>query len=83
MAKVVNAWLDRLDVDDPRLARFLCNLIPAQCPFERDVTLFGRKLVHIPAMCKINPLDEQLVGLCFRALSYLADDCKEDVSRYS
>ncbi|MBW4660546.1 MAG: nitrogenase [Drouetiella hepatica Uher 2000/2452] len=80
--KPMQEWLDRLDVDDPRLARFLCNLIPAQCPFERDVTLFGRKLVHIPAMCKINPLYEQLVGLRFRALSYLADDCKEDVSRY-
>ena len=80
--KPVQEWLDRLDVNDPRLARFLCNLIPAQCPFERDVMLFGRKLVHIPAMCKINPLYEQLVGLRFRALSYLADDCKEDVSRY-
>jgi len=80
--KPMQEWLDHLDVDDPRLARFLCNLIPSQCPFERDVTLFGRKLVHIPAMCKINPLYEQLVGLRFRALSYLADDCKEDVSKY-
>lgn len=75
-------WLDHLEVHDPRLARFLCKMIPPQCPFERDVKLFGRKVVHIPPMCKINPLYDQLVGLRFRALSYLADDCKEDVSKY-
>ncbi|MCC5650571.1 TerB family tellurite resistance protein [Nostoc sp. XA013] len=75
-------WLDGLDIQDPRIARFLCKMIPSQCPFERDVTLFGRKIVHIPPMCKINPLYEQLVGLRFRALSYLADKCGEDVSPY-
>ncbi|MBU7581505.1 MAG: nitrogenase [Nostoc sp. TH1S01] len=75
-------WLDGLDVQDPRVARFLCKMIPSQCPFERDVTLFGRKIVHIPPLCKINPLYEQLVGLRFRALSYLADECGEDVTPY-
>ncbi|WP_413172155.1 Mo-dependent nitrogenase C-terminal domain-containing protein [Anabaena azotica] len=75
-------WLDGLEIHDPRVARFLCKMIPSQCPFERDVTLFGRKIVHIPPMCKINPLYEQLVGLRFRALSYLADECGEDVSPY-
>lgn len=75
-------WLDGLDIQDPRVARFLCKMIPSQCPFERDITLFGRKIVHIPPMCKINPLYEQLVGLRFRALSYLADKCGEDVSPY-
>lgn len=67
-------WLDGLDIQDPRVAKFLCKMIPSQCPFERDVTLFGRKIVHIPPLCKINPLYEQMVGLRFRALSYLADD---------
>jgi tellurite resistance protein len=78
----VQDWLDRLEVSDPRLARFLCKMIPSQCPFERDVTLFGHKVVHIPPMCKLNPLYEQLVGLRFRALSYLADECREDISQY-
>lgn len=78
----VREWLDTMDVHDPKVARMLCKLIPSQCPFERDITLFGRKLVHIPPLCKINPLYEQLVGLRFRALSYLADDCGEDVSSY-
>jgi len=75
-------WLDGLDIQDPRVARFLCKMIPSQCPFERDVKLFGRKIVHIPPMCKINPLYEQLVALRFRALSYLADECGEDISPY-
>ncbi len=75
-------WLDGLDIQDPRVARFLCKMIPSQCPFARDVTLFGRKIVHIPPLCKINPLYEQMVGLRFRALSYLADDCGEDVTPY-
>ncbi|NJR74420.1 MAG: nitrogenase, partial [Scytonema sp. CRU_2_7] len=75
-------WLDKLDIQDPRVARFLCKMIPSQCPFERDVKLFGHKIVHIPPLCKLNPLYEQLVGLRFRALSYLADDCGEDISPY-
>lgn len=78
----VRHWLDEVEVEDPKIARFLCKMIPSQCPFERDITLFGRKVVHIPPLCKLNPLYEQLVGLRFRALSYLADDCEEDVSAY-
>lgn len=78
----VKQWLDSVEIDDPKVAHFLCKLIPADCPFERDVVLFGKKVVHIPPMCKINPLYEQLVGLRFRSLSFLADDCQEDISSY-
>lgn len=78
----VQHWLDGLEIQDPQVARFLGKLIPSQCPFERDIELFGHKIVHIPPLCKLNPLYEQLVGLRFRALSYLADDCGEDVSQY-
>lgn len=78
----VRKWLDNWDVHDPKVARFLCRMIPAECPFERDITLFGKKVVHIPPMCKLNPLYEQLVGLRFRAMSYLADECGEDVTPY-
>lgn len=78
----VKEWLDGLAIHDPRVAHFLCRMIPPQCPFERDVALFGHKVVHIPPLCKLNPLYDQLVFLRFRAMSYLADDCKEDVSSY-
>ena len=78
----VKEWLDGMDVHDPRLARFVCKIIPAQCPFERDINLFGRTIAHIPPLCKLNPLYEQFVGLRFRSLSYLADECGEDVTEY-
>ncbi len=78
----VRQWLDGLEVKDAKVARFLCRLIPPQCPFERDITLFGRKIIHIPPLCKLNPLYDQLVGLRFRALTYLADECGEDITPY-
>lgn len=80
--KPMREWLDGMDIKDPRVAKFVCKMVPSQCPFERDIKLFGRKIVHIPPMCKLNPLYEQLVGLRFRSLCYLADDCGEDVSPY-
>lgn len=74
--------LDQLQVRDAKFAHFVCKLIPPQCPFERDVKLFGKTLFHIPPMCKLNPLYEEVVGLRFRALCYLADECGEDISAY-
>lgn len=78
----VRRWLDRMEVSDQKLAHRLCKLIPAQCPFERDVKFLGKTLFHIPPMCKLNPLYEEVVGLRFRALCYLADECGEDVTPY-
>ncbi|HEY9837210.1 MAG TPA: Mo-dependent nitrogenase C-terminal domain-containing protein [Vampirovibrionales bacterium] len=75
-------WLDRLEIRDRQMAHSLCKLIPSQCPFERDIKLWGRVLFHIPPLCKLNPFYEQFVGLRFRALCYLADECGEDVTVY-
>jgi hypothetical protein len=75
----VRQWLDGISVDNPTLARTLYKLIPGQCPFERDITLFGRTLAHIPPLCKLNPLYDQLVGLRFRSLCYLVDVCGETI----
>lgn len=75
-------WIDRIEIKDSELAHRICRTIPAQCPFERDVKLFGRTLFHIPPMCKLNPLYEEVVALRFRALCYLADECGEDISAY-
>jgi hypothetical protein len=79
LLKPVQTWLDKVEVQDPKLARTLCKVIPAQCPFERDLIMFGRKVGHIPPMCKINPLYDQLVGLRFRSLCYLVDVCGESI----
>jgi len=73
----VRQWLDGIEIHDRGLARFFYRMIPGQCPFERDLVLFGRKLAHIPPLCKLNPLYDQLVGLRFRSLCYLVDQCGE------
>jgi hypothetical protein len=78
LLKPIRHWLDGIEIQDPKLAKLFCKLIPADCPFERDITLLGHKLAHIPPLCKINPLYEQLVGLRFRSLCYLIDQCGEE-----
>ena len=82
LLKPLRNWLDNLNVSSPSLAHKLCKLIPSQCPFERDLNLFGRILIHIPPMCKLNPLYEEVVMLRFKAMCYLADECGEDISQY-
>ncbi|MEL6459942.1 MAG: Mo-dependent nitrogenase C-terminal domain-containing protein [Cyanobacteria bacterium J06641_2] len=78
----IRQWLNNHEINNPVLAHFLCRMIPTQCPFERDICLFGRTIVSIPPLCKLNPLYEEVVGLRFRALCYLADECGEDVGCY-
>jgi hypothetical protein len=80
--KPLRQWLDQIEIQNPKLAHLICRLIPAQCPFERDVVLFGHTLLHIPPLCKLNPLYEQVVSLRFRALCYLVDECGEDITPY-
>ncbi|MEA5447388.1 Mo-dependent nitrogenase C-terminal domain-containing protein [Leptolyngbya sp. CCNP1308] len=75
-------WVSHLRVETPRRARKVAELIPAQCPFERDIVLLGRSVAHIPPLCKLNPIYNELVELRFRALCYLADECGEDISAY-
>lgn len=78
----IRQWLNTLEIRNPALAHCICRLIPTQCPFERDIYLFGRPIIHIPPLCKLNPLYEEFVYLRFRALCYLADECGEDVQCY-
>jgi Mo-dependent nitrogenase C-terminus len=74
-------WIDAFSIDNIELAHKICQFIPAQCPFEKDINLFGYTF-HIPPMCKLNPLYEEVVALRFRAMCYLADECGEDISQY-
>ncbi len=66
--------LDAIEINNLKLAQFLCRVIPATCPFETDIQLFGNSIARIPPLCKLNPLYDQLVGLRFRALCYLAQN---------
>lgn len=82
LLKPIRNWLDCLQVRDPKTAHRIAKLIPSQCPFERDIKLFGRTVAHIPPLCKLNPFYDQFVGLRFRALCYLVDECGEDIQSY-
>jgi hypothetical protein len=75
-------WLDAVEIQNATIAHLICQIVPTQCPFARDISLFGRTIFSIPPLCKINPFYEEIVSLRFRALCYLADGCQEDISRY-
>ncbi len=74
-------WLDGIEFTSYGSARWICRLIPSSCPFERDITLWGRT-VHIPALCSINPLYEEVIGLRLRALVCLTEVWGEDATPY-
>ena len=80
--QLVRQWFESIEIHNPKLARLLCKMIPARCPFERQIKLFNHDVLHIPPLCKLNPVYEQVVSLRFRCLSYLADECGEDITVY-
>ncbi len=75
-------WLENIEIKEEQTARHIVKLIPAQCPFAREIRVFGKVVFRIPPLCKLNPCYEQLVGLRFRALCFLADCCGEDITPY-
>ncbi|KAM3096411.1 Mo-dependent nitrogenase C-terminal domain-containing protein [Phormidesmis sp. 146-12] len=75
-------WLGSIEICHPTVARSLCKLIPGRCPFEREIELFGYRILSIPPLCKLNPFYDQFVEIRFKSLSYLADHCGEDVTLY-
>lgn len=75
-------WLESIDIQNLKQARWVCKLIPARCPFARDIKIFNRTVFSIPPLCKLNPLYDQLIALRFRSLTYLADQCGEDITLY-
>ena len=74
----VRQWLDAIEIPNCTVARFISKVIPAQCPFERDLKFLGRTWVHIPPLCKLNPLYDQFAGLRFRSLCYLVEQCDKN-----
>ena len=74
--------INNFEIQKPQTAHLIAKLIPAQCPFERTIKVLGHTIIHIPPLCKLNPLFDEFVGLRFRALCFLADRCGEDISPY-
>jgi hypothetical protein len=83
LLKPLQRWIDGIEIKNYCFAHFqkFCQLIPCCCHFDRDINLSGRTF-HIPALCKISPLYKEVVALPFRALSYLADECGEDITKF-
>jgi Mo-dependent nitrogenase C-terminus len=56
-----------------KLATLICRLIPATCPFARDVSFF---MFHftIPPLCKLNPL--------YDSFSMIRWECEMILSKY-
>jgi hypothetical protein len=82
LLKPLRQKLDSFEVQKLQTAHLIAKLIPAQCPFERTIKIYGRTIVSIPPLCKLNPLYDEFVGLRFRALCFLVDRCGEDISAY-
>ena len=80
--KFIQQWLENLEIKEQQTARRIVELIPAQCPFAREIRAFNRVVFRIPPLCKLNPCYDQLIGLRFRALCFLADCCGEDITPY-
>lgn len=78
----IKQQIERWEIEQEQTARRIVKLIPSQCPFAREIKLFGKTLFRIPPLCKLNPLYEQLIELRFRALCFLADSCGEDITPY-
>ncbi len=47
-------------------------LVPSQCPFERNID-FGPVHMHVPPLCKLNPLSEKLEELRFKAVCFAVE----------
>ncbi|MDJ0724013.1 MAG: Mo-dependent nitrogenase C-terminal domain-containing protein [Prochloraceae cyanobacterium] len=77
----IQTWLDNVKIHDIYLAKLITNLIPASCPFEKHVKLWGHTILYIPPLCQLNPFYEQFIGLRFRALCYLAE--QESIARFT
>ncbi len=75
-------FINSININNPEFAKKLCQLIPAQCPFARDINFLGRTVLKIPPLCKLNPFYCEIIGLRFRALTFLADVCLEDITPY-
>ncbi|MEA5419814.1 Mo-dependent nitrogenase C-terminal domain-containing protein [Spirulina sp. CCNP1310] len=75
----LRSWLNQVEIANVAIAQSICRWIPAQCPFARKLVWQGRTLLEIPPLCKLNPVYEELIGLRFRALCYLADQSTTDV----
>lgn len=78
----IRHWLEAVEICHPTIARFVCRVVPARCPFARNIRFGDRVILSIPPLCKLNPFYDQIIEIRFKSLAYLADKCGEDVTLY-
>ncbi len=79
--KPLRRAFDQIQIQNAQAAHLICQIIPNQCPFARDIRFFGHLLFRIPPLCKLNPFYDQIMGLKFRAMAYLVEQ-GEDITAY-
>lgn len=79
LLRFVQQWFESVEIHNSKVARLLCKIIPARCPFERRIQFWQHTILYIPPLCKLNPFYEQLVGLRLKSLTYLVNECSEDI----
>ena len=77
---LLRRWLESIEINNPLTARFFCKIIPAHCPFEREIKVFNYTILYIPPLCKLNPFYEQFVTLRFKSLVYLEEKGGNDTT---
>jgi hypothetical protein len=68
----IRQHLESVEVKHYIIAKIIYLIIPASCPFKREIKLFNRTIVRIPSLCQLNPFYEQIISLRCKSLEYLA-----------
>jgi hypothetical protein len=79
----IRQYLESVEINNYITARIVYQIIPASCPFKREIKLFDRTIIRIPSLCQLNPFYEQVIGLRCKSLNYLTNKCREHLTKYS
>ncbi len=72
------AWINRIEVHQSWFARWVCRLVPNVCSRGYDLRCLGYTILHLPSLCKLNPLYDELLDLRFRAAEFLYEQSGSD-----
>lgn len=67
----VRRWLAALEIPSRSVAELICRWVPNTCSAGYSLRWQGRIWLHLPPLCKLNPLHEELLDLRFRAADFL------------
>lgn len=84
LLRPVRQWLDRGSIPNPLVARFLCKVIPVQCPsLARHQTLRSPGAAPSRFCASSIRFTSNWLPFDARALCYLVDECGADIQAFS